>query len=402
MQQARSDGAASRPRTNNPALVWLQADGVRFTETAPFFEALMAELLRAGIDVWRATTGVPILHPQVDSLSCLWQRDQPLVERRFKQDAEGLKMYRNSPMVTVYAGGQVRANLERPAAPGEFPILTDLRGEGVTDYVAWPLPFSDGSWKAITFATRRPGGFPANQIEFLKELVPTFSRLLEIQTLRRTALILLDTYVGPSAGQRVMDGVIKRGMCETLRAVIWMCDLRGFTELSERVAGPELVAFLNDYFGAMSEAVGRHGGEVLKFIGDAMLAIFPLDGAAGTSAAARALTAASEAQRTIAAVNVERRQAGHPEIRFGLALHVGDVLYGNIGGPDRLDFTVIGQAVNVVSRIESLCKITGRSVLLSGEFAELYGSAVEPVGKFALKGVGSEQPLFAPLIERPD
>jgi adenylate cyclase len=333
-------------QTSNPVLTWLQSDGVRFAETAPFFEAFIAELLRAGVDVWRATTGVPMLHPQLDSASCLWEKDKAVSERRFKLARGGLEIMRNSPIAVVYAGGAVRCDLEAPPQPGEFPIFAELRADGITDYVAWPLAFSDGTSKAVTYATRRTGGFPPEQIRLLKELVPTLARLLEIQTLRRINLTLLDTYVGPVAGRRVLDGAIKRGMCETIRAVIWMCDLRGFTELSERLPGPELVALLNDYFGAMTEAVGRHGGEVLKFIGDAMLAIFPLEEAADPSAAEHALAAARDAERSIAAVNAERTRLGQPPIRFGLALHVGDVLYGNIGGPDRLDFTVIGQAVN--------------------------------------------------------
>jgi len=397
MSEARPTEASANQPSSNPVLAWLQADGVKFLETTPFFDAFVGELLHAGIDIWRATTGVPILHPQIHSVSCLWEKGKPVSERRFRLDGGGLNALRNSPMAVVYAGGSVRCRLEAPPEPGEFPILADLRADGITDYVAWPLPFSDGTWKAVTYATRRRGGFPPEQIRLLEELVPTLSRLLEIQALRRTTLTLLDTYVGPAAGRRVLDGVIKRGMCETVRAVIWMCDLRGFTELSERLAGEELVALLNDYFGAMTDAVGRHGGEVLKFIGDAMLAIFPLAGEAGRSAASRALAATRDADRAVQAVNEERGRYGLPLIRFGLALHVGDVLYGNIGGAERLDFTVIGQAVNVATRIEALCKTTGRTVLLSGEFAELCGEAVEPLGKFPLKGVGTEQPVYAPI-----
>jgi adenylate cyclase len=373
-------------------LSWLQSDGVKLRDTAQFVERFAAELLAAGVDLYRLTTGVHIVHPQIDASSALWEQGKPVTERRWKMDRQ---MLQNSPMAIVYSGKRYRARLDGLPEPGEFPILTDLRAEGATEYIALPLPFSDGSWKAVSYATRRAGGFPEHQVALLQSLVPTLGMILEIQTLQRTTLTLLDTYVGPIAGRRVLDGAIKRGMCDAIEAVIWFCDLRGFTELSENLSGAELVRFLNDYFGAMTDAVGRHGGEVLKFIGDALLAIFPLSGETGSLVAERALAAATEAETAIRALNGKRSEAGQPAIRFGLALHVGEVLYGNVGGADRLDFTVIGQAVNVASRIESLTKALGRQILFSGDFAELCRGKGEALGTFPLKGIGAEQPVYA-------
>jgi adenylate cyclase len=231
----------------------------------------------------------------------------------------------------------------------------------------------------------------------LQAVLPTLALLLEIQTLHRTTLTLLDTYVGPVAGRRVLDGAIRLGMYDMIQAVMWVNDLRGFTDLSERLPGGDLVGFLNEYFGAVTEAVAAHGGEVLKFIGDAVLAIFQLSREGDKAAAAGALAAAGQVNTTIGALNTERQRAGQPAIRFGVGLHVGEVLYGNVGGSDRLDFTVIGQAVNVASRIEGLCKALDRQVLLSGELAELCGDAVQLVGRFPLKGIGTEQAIFAPV-----
>ena len=184
-------------------------------------------------------------------------------------------------------------------------------------------------------------------------------------------------------------------MCETIRAVIWFCDLRGFTELSEKLPAAELVNFLNDYFGAMTDAVGRNGGEVLKFIGDALLAIFPLAGDGDTLVTERALAGVQEAAAANDMLNDKRRAAGQPVIRFGVALHVGEVLYGNIGGASRLDFTVIGQAVNVAARIESLSKTLGKRILLSGEFAALCSTKGTPLGSFPLHGVGTDVPVYS-------
>jgi adenylate cyclase len=391
----RASGASAAAATTSSVLTWLQTEGVKCREPLPFIERFAGKLLEAGIDISRLTTGVHSIHPQIDASSCLWQPGKPVTERRWKMDLRALQ---NSPMPIVYGGSSVRVRLDTPPEPGDFPIFTELRAEGATEYLALPLPFSDGSWKAVSYVTRRSGGFSEHQVTLLQSLVPTLAMILEIQTLHRTTLTLLDTYVGPIAGRRVLDGAIKRGMCDAIQAVIWFCDLRGFSELSETLPGGELVGFLNDYFGAMTDAVGRHGGEVLKFIGDALLAIFPLSGENGSLVAERALVAAQEAELAIRTLNEAREQAGQPVIRFGLALHAGEVLYGNIGGATRLDFTVIGHAVNVAARIESLCKTLNRQILLSGEFADLCGSTGVLLGTFPLKGIGTEQRVYAPTI----
>jgi len=224
-------------------------------------------------------------------------------------------------------------------------------------------------------------------------MTPAVAVNLEIQALRRMARTLLDTYVGRQVGGRVLAGQIRRGMGETINAVIWLSDLRGFTSLSESSLRDELIEMLNRYFGPMCDAVEANGGEVLKFIGDAMLAIFPVEPDAA-QACLSALAAARAAEAAIAKENRERAADGRPQIRYGLALHVGDVMYGNIGGDARLDFTVIGPAVNLTSRIESMCKSLDRSPLLSAEFARVSGVGAELLGEFALKGVGAEQQIY--------
>ena len=260
-----------------------------------------------------------------------------------------------------------------------------------------PAPFSDGTNKAITFATKAADGFSDEHIALLEAMMPTAAMILEIQTLRRTALTLLDTYVGPAAGRRVVEGTIKRCMGETIHSVIWFCDLRGFTELSARLDDDALLTLLNDYFGAMTDAVQSHDGEVLKFIGDAMLAIFALDDDADRAeTAARALAAARAAQRALAEVNERRTAADQAAIRCGIALHVGDVHYGNIGGAGRLDFTVIGPAVNLASRVEQLCARLGQGLLLNADFVAESGIPSTPLGSFELKGIETEQTVYVP------
>jgi adenylate cyclase len=298
----------------------------------------------------------------------------------------------------VYRGdGPVRARVTPEPQAGEYGIIQDLRDEGFCDYIALPAPFSDGTIKAMTFATRQESGFKDAEIAALQVLMPHFAYLLEIQTLRRTARVLLDTYVGRISGQRVLQGQIKRGQGEDVRAIIWFSDLRGFTELSDALPNDALIGLLNDYFGALTRAVEEQQGETLKFIGDAMLAIYPIATASsGRKAAQRALASARAAQARIAEINLARRAADQAIIQWGLALHVGEVHYGNIGGETRLDFTVIGPAVNLAARLQSLSARLGEGCLISDDFAALLRdrSELRDLGAHALKGIADERQVF--------
>jgi adenylate cyclase len=378
-------------------LAWLLGDGRRIVESNAFLEALAAELLSAGVRVNRITTGVPILHPNLWSFSGLWEAGVGASERRYRLGAPDVAAsLENSPIKIVYeGGGPVRCDPQHPIEGASFPILADLRQAGITDYIVLGAPFSDGSTKAVSLATNDPDRFSADDISLFEGMMPALAMNLEIQALRRTARTLLDTYVGRQSGGRVLDGAITRGTGETIYAVIWLCDLRGFTELSETLPRDALIVLLNEYFGAMTQAVEDAGGEILKFIGDAMLAIFPID-AGAEAACARALAAAAQASAVMARINTGRGAASQPAVDFGIALHLGDVMYGNIGGESRLDFTVIGPAVNLVARIQGLCGELRRPLLVSEAFARSSSSPVDAVGAFLLKGFGATQPVFAP------
>ena len=243
--------------------------------------------------------------------------------------------------------------------------------EGATDYVAMPLRFSDGQINILTMVSDRPGGFSTDELGQLYEVLPTLSRLLEAHAQRISALTLLRTYLGSNAGERVMNGLVKRGDGENLHAVIWFCDLRGSTALAESLSREDYLAALNQYFDCMAGAVIDHDGEVLKFIGDAVLAIFPIDDLANPypKACTSALDASRDAQQRIDDVNRERAERGEPPLAYGIGLHRGDLTYGNIGTTKRLDFTVIGSAVNEAARIEDMCKTLDIPVLISEAFA---------------------------------
>jgi adenylate cyclase len=385
----------SRSTLGQRIVDWLLRDGPRITDSTSFLKAFAEQLLANGIEIGRVSTGVPILHPQVFSFSGLWEEGKGASERRNLANADTISRLERSPVKTVYeGGGPVRRDLAAPPEHDEYAIYADLRKEGFTDYLVVGVPFSDGSNKVLTLATRRPGGFTAGETAAFMALIPAFGMNLEIQALRRTAQTLLEVYVGRHAGKRVLDGHIKRGMGETIPAVIWVCDLRGFTRLSEDLPSEKLIDLLNGYFGVMCHAIEQHQGEVLKFVGDALLAIFPINSADPVQSCRQALSAARSAVTSIDALNVER--IGEPAIVYGIALHVGDVMYGNIGGENRLDFTVIGPAVNLATRIEGLCGELRRSILLSEAFVAAAGIATEPLGRFALKGIAAQETVSAP------
>ena len=274
---------------------------------------------------------------------------------------------------------------------------------GGTDYVAMPLLFSDGQINIITLVSDRSGGFSTEELGQFYEILPVLSRLFEVHALRTTAITLLDTYLGKHSGQRVLEGSIKRGDGENIHAVIWFCDLRDSTSLTEALPREDYLAMLNQFFDCMAGAVLDHGGEVLKFIGDAILAIFPIEDPDSPEAAEHAIQAAQDAQREMTLINQQRAERGANAIGFGIGMHIGNLMYGNIGTLGRLDFTVIGAAVNEASRIESMSKALNQNILLSAEFARHFPTRLVSLGMHTLRGVSTPQELFTlPPAPPPD
>jgi adenylate cyclase len=303
--------------------------------------------------------------------------------------------YLQSPITAVRNSGEpIRRHLARADCPDDFPVLAELRAENATDYLAAPMLFTDGSIHVATWATQQEGGFTAQQTADLGTLIRPLTRMVEIRALRRTATNLLDTYVGRQAGERILMGEIRRGHVEAIRAAIWLSDMRGFTALAERLSPQELVDLLNRYFDCQVPAILDQGGEVLKFMGDGLLAIFPLTehGEEAGDVCGRMLGCARKALADIDALSVP---ASAEHIRFGLALHVGQVMYGNIGGGNRLDFTCIGPAVNLAARMEKVAARLGHPVVASEPFAALCPNEFTPLGEFDIAGFAAPQPVFA-------
>jgi adenylate cyclase len=257
---------------------------------------------------------------------------------------------------------------------------------------------SDGkTGVATSWTTARQGGFGERDLAILAHLAPRLALALQARLGHDTAINLLNTYVGPEAGRRILDGEIRRGSLQVIRAVIFYGDLRGFTAVADRYEREVLVEMLNAHFDCLVPVIAAHRGQVLKFLGDGLLATFPLDDHAAAPACDRALDAAAEALRCVRELNAERAAAGKPVMDLDLALHLGDVFYGNVGSADRLDFTVIGPAVNEASRIEALCSQHDRNLLISETFARAATRSTErlvSIGRYALRGVRGAQTIY--------
>jgi adenylate cyclase len=396
-EQPFDDGAAEA----NPFVGWLVHNAWRPKTLAESVKQLAEVLIDNGLPLWRLRIVIRTLNPQLFGMAYTWQRGVDAVdEYQVPHDTLNSPEYLNSPFALIIRGeGGVRRRLEGSAPRLDFPVLEDLREEGATDYVAMPLPFSDGLANIITLVSDAPGGFSTHDLGRVYEVLPSLGRHLEAHAQRISSLTLLTTYLGHSAGERVMGGLVKRGDGEELHAVIWFSDLRNSTQLADTLSRSDYLAALNQYFDAVAGTIIEHGGEVLKFIGDAVLAIFPIGDptASGTATCKQALLAVREAQQQVHAVNVEREANGQLPLAFGTGLHRGNITYGNIGTSRRLDFTVIGPAVNEASRIEDLSKSLREPVLASAAFAECVPGELRSVGRHSLRGVRLEEEIYAPL-----
>ena len=375
---------------------WL-IDGARSAhQSDDVLTGLCERLAACGLPLWRVSVFVRTLHPELMGRQFRWTqgRKTEVLEAPFQllEDVE----YRQSPVFHIYAtGARIRRKLAGPESSADFAVLEDFRRQGATDYFAAPLMFTNGEIHVATFTTRQAGGFSEKDIASLEFIVAPLARVAEVRALRRVAINLLDAYLGRHIGERILSGQIRRGETDAIQAVIWSSDMRGFTEFTDKAPPREVTDLLNRYFDCQAPAIHEHGGEVLKFIGDGLLAIFRTgdDGDYGTTCR-RALAAARQAERAIDALSRERQSRGETPVRFALALHIGEVSFGNVGGGGRLDFTCIGPAVNLASRLEDVAKRLGRTIVCSSAFARWAPDDAAPLGTFELKGIQSNETVF--------
>lgn len=385
-------------RTTADIVAWLLHDGRHQPSLSDLTHALGTRLVAAGVPVWRIYVGLRQLHPAFFGRGILWDRVAGTVlEKPRPHGIEHSAYYRDNPFSAIFANGaHIRRKLEELEAVLDYPVLRELQGDGGTDYAAFPLEFYGRRNQAIAFTSNHPGGFRSAELSILKAILPALGAAVEILHDREETQRLLATYVGARAGDRILNGSIKRGDCETIDAVLWICDLENFTAISETLSGRDLITLLDAYFDAVVAPIERHGGEVLKFMGDSVLAVFPLSEGADPAVVHRAaLAAAREGIAAVEALNGTWLARTHRPIGCGVALHVGEVSYGNIGAADRLDFTVIGPAVNVAARLEQLTRRVGIRLVLSKDFVSALAETVVPLGEFALKGISKGQLVFS-------
>ncbi len=386
---------------------WLLGDAGREEDLLALFASLAWRFVDAGLPLDRASLHVGTLHPQLLGFGWIWNRKDGLCDEvRVSLDLWQSEAFTRNPLHAVIERGETfRAHLGDRSLLDRFPLLRELAAEGYVDYMIMPLG-GGGFYNATSLATRQPAGFSDAQVEAVNGILRIFALHVERHKVLRIASNVLDTYLGSAAGNKVLQGSIKRGSGEAIRAVIWVSDLRGFADLSDRLSGPEMTAVLNAYFERLVDAVTAEGGEILKFIGDGLLAVFPFASGELTEGVEEAsLRAARQALRALDSLNDKPPPElaaiqGWQPLRTGIALHEGEVFFGNVGGPDRLDFTVIGRAVNEASRVEALCKSLGREILVTAPLAARLHHPMEALGEHKLRGLGAPVALFSPRDPR--
>lgn len=361
------------------------------------FMTFCDQLNEAGISLMRGHLATRALHPMFVAVTATWERTGLRDVVRIPPESDGGADWEVSPLYHLLASEdlEIEHDLRIDGPWQKMPILKNLSDRGATGYYAQVVLFSSDEQARrrqdgciLSWATDHPDGFSENQIGVLRWLATRFGVVAKLHRREQTALNIVTAYLGADAGQRVLDGQIKLGDGEHIPAVIWYCDLRKSTSLAEQLPSDVFLDLLNSYFQCTAGAVLDHGGDVLRFIGDAVLAIFHVDGVDGYTRAARvAIAAARDAERRLAAVNLKRQENGEDTIDFGLGLHTGDLMFGNIGVPERVEFSVIGRAANEVARLEGLTKILGHRILVSKDFADLLPLKWKPLGGQNMAGV---------------
>jgi adenylate cyclase len=345
--------------------------------------------------LWRCTLGLEVLNPELSGSQLIW-RDGALTRTEIGRAGMMTREdYLKSPVYVVDTTNRP-FRWRRPQPLPDMEIIREFQAFGMTDYFVMPLPFQDATrTSTLSFASTQDGGFSGLDLERLQVAARLWSPIAERWVLRHIALDLLAHYLGRAPAERVYAGQIERGDVTRIEAAILICDLRGFTAMTDRAQHGEIVGLLNRWFEVVGAAIGAHHGDILKFMGDGLLAVFAMEGGRDATCE-RALDAASAAFAGTNALNEELAQEGRPRLAFGIGLHWGEVEFGNIGTRERLDFTVIGPAVNLASRLQDLTKSLGTAVLASAAFAAATGRKLHSLGRQRVRGIDSEIEVFAP------
>ena len=398
---AKGRGAERRADLIGQVADWLMSQALEDSDFETLFGGCCERMRAAGVPLWRGHIAFRILHPMYDAMGLTWQSGKGVTTDRFahREGDQYAGPFKLSPLYYLMEHDVpfLRRRLTGRDALLDFPVLDELREQGATDYYAFILSFSGDELDGLvgSWATDKRRGFSDSDIRALQRIQRRLGVACKMRIKDDIARSVVTTYLGPDAGLRVLDGQIRRGDGESIRAVIWYSDLRNSTSMADRLPQDEYIRALNDYFECAAGAVLRQGGQILNFIGDAVLAIFPLRrGMTARRACRRALLASAEAGTAMAALNERRRADGREPLSYGLALHLGDVLFGNIGVPERISFSVIGSTVNEVARLEALTKKLKRTVVASESFVAETDAAWDDLGRHRVKGVKAPMRVF--------
>ncbi|MGH8766550.1 MAG: adenylate/guanylate cyclase domain-containing protein, partial [Burkholderiales bacterium] len=381
-----------------PVGAWLMIEARHLTDPVALLDALAVRLNGAGARIERLGFTIRTIHPQLLAWGCYWSRREGSRMFAGRHGTQNSDAYIGSPVQYVYEQQKpYRRRLDALDEQRDPALLHELRADGMTDYYALPFWLGTGEINFMTTATAAPEGFSDDDLDRFEALANLLAPLLEAIHVRRMTLGLLDAFVGPRISGRILGGQVKRGDGDRIEAAFWYSDLRGFTGLSESLPADQLLRLLNEYFENCAAAASARGGEILQFIGDAILIVFEIKQSADEARVCDdAYEAAIDAFSAMAVANHRRRHAGVPEIEFGLGLHVGIVTHANVGAPDRLAFNVVGPAVNRTARIQALTKDTGEHLLMSEEFAKRLNRPLRRIGQFDLRGVAGAHEVYAP------
>ena len=393
-----------------PTVDWLLREAWLERSQEDLTAALARKLVDDGVALYRMGVLLWSLHPMIAGKHCVWTRGEDEVQQFIPTyDIFNDRRFIDSPLQHVSKGhGGIRLKLDTNPDEFDFPIMADLKPKGVTDYVAMPMPFSNGQINVLTLACDHPKGFTTANLGLIFECSALISRLFEVFSLKSSATSLLETYLGKRTGARVLGGEIRRGDGDVIDAAILFCDLRGSTRLENELGREAYLRELNRFFETTTDVVNAHDGEVLKFIGDAVLAIFP----AGNGRAAACKNAVESARHIVnklanpeldieqadaepaEAESDDQVSAPLTELACAIGVACGEVTYGNVGSRERLDFTVIGGAANIAARLGEYGKNLGDSITVSAEVAGSCGIAAAPLGALDLRNVQEKVEAF--------
>jgi adenylate cyclase len=384
----------------NELINWILEEGRDSDDLGAIVRGLSERLVAQGIPLWSTSLFMPTIDPTAAVLRFVWSRDKGLTSTALSPEDSSGASYQRSPIryLSERSIFRKRWNLEDPQVVKKFVLFEELRASGVTEYALRFVRFSKSRTAlrgaVFSVATDRPGGFTDGEFEAIERILPALSVVAYRIGLSHVAAETLGAYLGPQTGAHVLQGMIRRGDSQVVSAALLLADLRGFTALVDRTPGTEVVGWLNQHLECVGDAVTERGGEILKFLGDGLLAVFASDRIGAERACSNAVSAAVDAGGRNAALNARRATEGGPTLDLSIALHFGDVVYGNIGTARRLDFTVVGPAVNEVSRMEALCKELGREVLLSQSIAQRCGHPVLSLGPHQLRGTAGTREMY--------